>query len=145
MKKLTVSNTKPSIGINALRALCVNKVAALLATVAALFLFGDTLLPLFGHILHILVELIESAAEHLLVHLFHLSKRQAELVVFYSGLLIALKLLWIYSRKAYFNSLRVYTSFQARQRARLRLAESAVWFRVILTLGTLGTTVFLFT
>ena len=63
------------------------------------FLFGDTLLSLLGHGLmvlghsvHFLFEVFESITGHFLEWVFHLSKRTAEIIIFWSSLAIAIGL-----------------------------------------------------
>ncbi|MCX7097990.1 MAG: hypothetical protein NTV43_08835 [Methylococcales bacterium] len=57
-------------------------------------LFADSLLPLIGHGLHMLNEVLESIAVHFLEHVFHLHKRQADLIVFWCSFIAAAYLLW---------------------------------------------------
>lgn len=54
------------------------KSVALLATVAVFVLFWDSLLPTIGHVLHLLIEVVELPLEHLLEWAFHVSPRQAQ-------------------------------------------------------------------
>jgi hypothetical protein len=72
------------------------------------FLLGDTLLSLLGyslialgHALHVLFEVFESIAGHFLEWAFHLSKRSAEIIIFWSSLAIALCLSRYLMRKAH--------------------------------------------
>lgn len=50
----------------------------LLAAIALLALFWDSLLPNMGHLLHLLIEVVELPLEHLLEWAFHVSPRQAQ-------------------------------------------------------------------
>ncbi len=54
-----------------------NKTLGVVVTLILLFLYSDILLPLLGHMLHVLIEVIDSALEHFLESAFHLSKRQS--------------------------------------------------------------------
>ncbi|MDI1276967.1 hypothetical protein [Methylobacter sp.] len=116
--------------------------------VVALFisvLFGDTLLPLLGHVLHVLIEVVESVLEHLLEAAFGLSARQAQVILFYSALLIMLYLAWRLSRKAYFTALRVVATAQERGRAIANSAKAVAWFRTMVMIGAPGASLYLFT
>jgi hypothetical protein len=64
-----------------------------------LLLFGDSLLPIIGHFLHVLLEVFESALEHLL---------EAAFGVIYSWLFITIYLIWQLLRKTYFTMLGLY-------------------------------------
>ncbi|MCX7088053.1 MAG: hypothetical protein NTV00_08385 [Methylococcales bacterium] len=55
-----------------------------------LAMFGHGLLVVLGHLLHLLIEIIESMVEHLLEWLFNLSPRQAEMITFWLGFAILL-------------------------------------------------------
>lgn len=50
----------------------------LFAAIALLALFWDSLLPNMGHLLHLLIEVVELPLEHLLEWAFHVSPRQAQ-------------------------------------------------------------------
>jgi hypothetical protein len=72
------------------------------------FLLGDTLLSLLGyslialgHALHVLFEVFESIAGHFLEWAFHLSKRSAEIIIYWNSLAIALCSSWYLMRKAH--------------------------------------------
>ncbi|MDO9139042.1 MAG: hypothetical protein Q7U38_01765 [Methylobacter sp.] len=116
--------------------------------IPTLFLFGDTLLSLLGHgliALHILFEIFESITGHFLEWAFHLSKRTAEIIIFWSSLGVAIGLMGHLMRKAHIVARRAVTSVQER---RLALAESskiAVWIRIALIISSLSATLFLFT
>ncbi len=77
-----------------------------------LVLFGDTLIPAVFHVLHILWEMIESVFEHFLETTFHLTPRQAEIIVAWMGILtitgFGLKLLY----HAYYWSIILFTKLQ---------------------------------
>lgn len=49
-----------------------------LAASLMLALFWDSLLPIMGHLLHLLIEVVELPLEHLLEWAFHVSPRQAQ-------------------------------------------------------------------
>ena len=120
------------------------KTAVLVTALFILFLFGDTLLPLLGHVLHVLIEVIESVLEHFLESAFHVSPRQAQIILFYSGLALAIYLSWYLLRKAYFTALSVYATAQERRRAIANSAKAATWFRIMAMAGALGMTLYLF-
>lgn len=121
------------------------KTAGLVAALLVLILFGDALLPLLGHVLHVLIEVIESVLEHFLESVFDLSPRQAQVTLFYGGLAIAITLSWRLMRKVHSTALRVYATAQERRRAIANSAKAAAWFRTMVMVGALGTTLYLFT
>lgn len=49
-----------------------------LGALLLLALFWDSLLPIMGHLLHLLIEVVELPLEHLLEWAFHVSPRQAQ-------------------------------------------------------------------
>ena len=125
---------------------------SLVLGIPILFLFGDTLLSLLGHgvialghALHLLFEVFESIAGHFLEWVFHLSKRTAEIIIFWSSLTLAVCLSWYLMRKAHRAALQAVTTVQER---RLALAESAkitLWIRIALIISSTSATLYLFT
>jgi hypothetical protein len=77
--------SKPIIELRALmRAYpCLSGLAIVLPT---LILVGDAVLPTLGHVLHLLIEVIEVPLEHVLEHVFHLTPRQAQGVLAWTAL-----------------------------------------------------------
>jgi hypothetical protein len=120
------------------------KTVVLVTALFIFFLFGDTLLPLLGHFLHVLIEVIESVLEHFLESAFHVSPRQAQIILFYSGLALAIYLSWYLLRKAYSTALSVYATAQEHRRAIANSAKAATWFRIMAMAGALGMTLYLF-
>lgn len=51
-----------------------------------LILVGDAVLPTLGHVLHLLIEVVEVPLENLLEHLFHLTPRQSQGVLAWTAL-----------------------------------------------------------
>ena len=51
---------------------------AVLAAALLFALFWDSLLPIVGHLAHLLIEVVELPLEHLLEWAFHVSPRQAQ-------------------------------------------------------------------
>jgi len=137
--------TRFSAHLNAVWQRTDKKTVGLVAALFTLILFGDTLLPLLGHVLHVLIEVIESALEHFLESAFHVSPRQAQIILFYSGLAIAIYLSWYLWRIAHSTALRAYSIAQERRRAIANSAKAANWFRIMAMVGALGTTLYLFT
>jgi hypothetical protein len=120
--------------------------------IPTLFLFGDTLLSLLGHGLtvlghglHLLFEVFESIAGHFLEGAFHLSKRAAEIIIFWSSLTIATGLSWYLSHKARSAARRAYTTVQERRRALAESSKIMTWIRFALIISSLSATLFLFT
>jgi hypothetical protein len=120
--------------------------------IPTLVLFGDTLLSLFGHALtvlghslHLLFELFESITGHILEEAFHLHKRTAEIIFFWSSMAVAIGLSWYLSRKAHIAALRAVTT--ARER-RIELEESSkiiIGIRIALIISSLSATLYFFT
>jgi len=121
------------------------KAVGLVAAVFVLILFGDSLLPLLGHFLHVLIEVFESALEHLLEAAFGLSPRQAQVVLFYSWLLITIYLTWQLLRKAYFTVLGLYETAMMRWQAWVESPRIVKWFRGMIMLSVFSASVYLFT
>jgi hypothetical protein len=120
------------------------KTAGIVLASLALILFGDTLLPLIGHGLHVMIEVIELTLEHFLEWAFDLSPRQAQVAIAWSGLALALYLTVILLRKAYRAARRAFFAAQARWRALTASAEATVWFRTALVTGVLSVALYLF-
>ncbi len=120
--------------------------------IPTLILFGDTLLSLLGHGLtalghglHLLFQVFELIAGHFLEEAFHLSKKAAEIIIFWSSLGVAIGLSWYLSRKAHSAARRAVTTVQER---RLALAESSkimIWIRFALIISSLSATLYFFT
>ncbi len=110
-----------------------------------LLLFGDSLLPIIGHLFHVLIEVAESAIEHLLEAVFGLSPRQAQMVLFYSWLLITIYLTWQLLRKAYFAVLDLYAAAMTRWQAWVESPKMVAWFRGMMMLSVFSASVYLFT
>jgi len=116
------------------------------------FLFGDTLLSLLGHGLmvlghsvHFLFEVFESITGHFLEWVFHLSKRTAEIIIFWSSLAIAIGLTWNLMRKAHSAALRVVTTVQERRLALAEASQITTWIRISLIISSLSATLYFFT
>jgi hypothetical protein len=120
--------------------------------IPTLFLFGDILLSLLGHALavlghslHLLFELFESITGHILEEAFHLHKRTAEIIFFWSSMAVAIGLSWFLSRKVHIAARRVVTT--ARER-RIELEESSIiiiGIRIALIISSLSATLYFFT
>lgn len=145
MKKFELLMTWLTTQVSALYRFIGSVTVGIMLGIPTLFLFGDTLLPLLGHVLHVLIEVIESVLEHFLESVFDLSPRQAQVILFYSGLAIAIYLSWYLTRKAHSAALRVYATAQERWRAIASSVKAAAWFRIMVMVGALGTTLYLFT
>lgn len=113
------------------------KTLAFLLASVILINFGDLLLPLLGQGLHLLIEVVEAALEHLLEHAFGLKPRQAQFVLAYSALILSAVLIIKLAYKAYQAYLRAY---EAAQKA----WQQTPWFSVAISLGIVTTVLFLF-
>ena len=120
---------------------CQNKkMVSLAAILCVLLLFGDTLLPLIGHSLHVLLEVVEALLEHFLESTFDLSSRQAQIILFYSAFATIACLSWYLARKAYFSAKEAY----AVARVQWPLIKASPWFKTLLMFGAIGTTFYIF-
>jgi hypothetical protein len=120
--------------------------------IPTLFLFGDALLTLLGHGLavlghglHLLFEIFEAIAGHFLEWAFHLSKKAAEIIIFWSSLGIAIGLSWHLSRQAHSAARRAVTTIQERQLALAESSKIMIWIRFTLIISSLSATLYLFT
>jgi len=112
------------------------------AGLAVLALFWDSLLPALGHGLHLLVEVVELALEHLLEKLFGLTPRQAQTVLAWSALgLFLYGAAWAL-RKAYAAALAAF--LVCKERVAAFMAGDAAWFKLALAAGAVGATLYLF-
>lgn len=145
MKKFELLGTWLAAYASALRQRVGDKTVGVVVALTTLILFGDTLLPLLGHVLHVLIEVIDSTLEHFLESAFHVSKRQSQIILFYSELAITIYLSWYLSRKVYFTALHAYSTAQERWSEIASSAKAAAWFRTMVMVGALGTTLYLFT
>lgn len=68
------SDTKPSTEYSTVP----SQRFVVLAALVLLALFWDSLLPILGHLAHLLIEVVELPLEHLLEWAFHVSPRQAQ-------------------------------------------------------------------
>lgn len=116
------------------------KTAGLAAATLALILFGDSLLPVFGHGLYLLLEVMEQGSEDLLEYAFGLSTRQAQIVLVWGGLPILLFLLWRWLRKPYAALKARWTAFLAWVNSDWSRDE---WLRITSFIGVLGLILFL--
>lgn len=113
-----------------------------LAGLAVLLVFWDSLLPLLGEGLHLLVEVVEVALEHLLEKLFHLTPRQAQTILAWSALGLCLYgIAWL-SRKVYALALAAFLALKACWAA--FMADEAAWLKLAVALGALGAALYVF-
>lgn len=104
-----------------------------------LVLFGDSLLHLVGHFLHILLEVVESMLEHFLEAAFGLTARQAQVILFYGFVMTIAYLTWIALRKAYMTTLHLIATFQAYWQS----SRAKTVVKTVMVFGALGTTLYL--
>jgi hypothetical protein len=121
-------------------------------TVPIVFLFGDTLLDLLGHglmalghALHLIFELFEAITGHILEEAFHLHKRTAEIIFFWSSLAVAIGLSWYLMRKAHRAALQAVTTVQEQRRALAEASKITLWIRIALIISSTSATLYLFT
>jgi len=105
------------------------------AALAVLILFGDALLPLLGHGLYLLVEVIEQGSEDLLEWAFGLSTRQSQVLIVWGGLPLACVWGWRLLRKPL-------AAVKARWIALLTWAtgdwSAEDWFRIMALIAVLS-------
>lgn len=152
MKKFALLITWLTAHASALNRFLGSVTVSIILGIPTLFLFGDTLLSLLGHALtvlghglHLLFELFESITGHILEEAFHLHKRTAEIIFFWSSMAVAIGLSWVLSRKVHIAARRVVTT--ARER-RIELEESSIiliGIRIALIISSLSATLYFFT
>jgi hypothetical protein len=125
---------------------------SLVLGIPIVFLFGDTLLDLLGHALmaighalHLVFELFEAITGHILEEAFHLHKRTAEIIFFWSSLTVAIGLSWHLMRKAHKAALRVATTVQEQRQALAEASKITAWIRISLIISSLSATLYFFT
>ena len=125
---------------------------SLVLGIPIVFLFGDTLLDLLGHglmalghALHLIFELFEAITGHILEEAFHLHKRTAEIIFFWSSLAVAIGLSWYLMRKAHRAALQAVTTVQEQRRALAEASKITAWIRVSLIISSLSATLYFFT
>ncbi|WP_139557035.1 hypothetical protein [Methylotetracoccus oryzae] len=115
--------------------------------VPTLILVGDAVLPTLGHVLHLLIEVVEVPLEHLLEHLLHLSPRQAQGVLAWTALagLIYLLIRFVQktiaeTRRATAATTEAFRSLKGNLGPTLRERPAAT---LTLTVGLLGAIAFM--
>lgn len=121
-----------------LRRVAANKTLVYAAALIFLILSGDTLWPLLGHMLHVLIDVAHLAFEYFMELAFGLSKRQSQVIFFYSELFVGITLSWHLLRKAYVAALRTYADIKANWLSKAGAAKFAIVIRVMLLLGSLS-------
>ncbi|NOV28917.1 hypothetical protein [Methylomonas sp. ZR1] len=130
--------------INTGRWLFENKPAMAILTLIFLYKFGDTLLPFLWHILHLAIEVVEMLFEHFLEHVFGVTPRQAEFIVFWTGLTLLGTVVWRLSYKAYLVIVRACEAAWQNWCEKAGPAKLLATLKVTLLLGILGKTMLLF-
>jgi hypothetical protein len=122
---------------------------SIILSIPILVLFGDTLLSLLGHglaalghSLHLLFEVFESITGHILEEAFHLDKRTAEIIFFWSSLGGAIGLSWYLSRKAHIAALRAVTTARERRIEMDELSKIIAGIRIALIISSLSATLY---
>jgi hypothetical protein len=118
------------------------KAIGLIAASAILLVFGDTLVPMLGHGLYLLIEVLEQALEDILEAAFGLSKRQSQIVLFWTGLPSMAYLFLYLVRKLCFAARTRWDAIMDSARA---VWINDAWIQVIVMLGGLGTVFYLIT
>jgi hypothetical protein len=118
------------------------KAIGLIAASAILLVFGDTLVSMLGHGLYLLIEVLEQALEDILEAAFGLSKRQSQIVLFWTGLPSMAYLFLYLVRKLCFAARTRWDAIMDSARA---VWINDAWIQVIVMLGGLGTVFYLIT
>jgi hypothetical protein len=121
------------------------KFVRIAAALTIAVMFGDMLLPVLAHSLHVLNELIDIALEHTLEWLFHTSKRQAQFIVFYGKLILVLSLSWVALRVFYYRSCQTCAKLQNEWRMKTSKSKFIACFRTMLMIVALCSTLSMFT
>jgi hypothetical protein len=118
------------------------KAIGLIAVSAILLVFGDTSVSMLGHGLYLLIEVLEQALEDILEAAFGLSKRQSQIVLFWTGLPSMAYLFLYLVRKLCFAARTRWDAIMDSARA---VWINDAWIQVIVMLGGLGTVFYLIT
>ena len=152
MKKVELLITWLTPHVSALYHFLGGITVSLVLGIPIVFLFGDTLLSLLGHALtvlghglHFLFEVFESITGHILEKAFHLHKRTAEIIFFWSSLGVAIGLSWHLMHKAHKAALRVVTTVQEQRQALAEASKITAWIRISLIISSLSATLYFFT
>lgn len=121
-----------------------NKPTMLAVSALVLLLFGDTLLPFFWHIIHVFIEVIELMFEHFLEHVFGVTPRQAEFIVFWTGITAIGIIVWRLSAKVYVVIAQACETAWQGWCAKAGPTKLMAAFKVTFLLGVLGKTMLLF-
>lgn len=121
-----------------------NKPAMAVFSALILVLFGDSLLPFFWHLLHLVIEVIEMMAEHFLEHVFGVTPRQAEFIVFWTGMTSLGIVVWRISYKAYLLIMQACEAAWQNWCAKAGPAKLVATLKLTLLLSILGKTMLLF-
>lgn len=105
-------------------------------------LFGDSLLLFVGHLLHIGLEFTSSVLEHIFQTYFNLSKRYAQIAVFYVEFVIGVYLTWRLSLIACRKCKEMFMNVQCCLKEYL---QETGWLRISLIMMALGSSMFLLT
>ncbi len=124
--------------------LFVNKPAMAVLTLVLLIKFGDTLLPFLWHLLHLAIEVVEMLFEHFLEHVFGVTPRQAEFIVFWTGLTSLVIVAWRLAYKAYLAILHACDTAWQSWCAKAGPAKLLTTLKLTLLLTVLGKTMLLF-
>jgi hypothetical protein len=116
------------------------KTVCVLILLGSFFLFSDSLLPIIGHFLHILIEVVESILEHFLEATFGMTERQAQITLFYSAVIILAYIGYYLACQAYFAMCELI----AVAKVQWRLFKKTPLFKTLLVFFAIGTTFYLF-
>lgn len=86
--------------------------------VAILFFFGDSLLPMFGHLLVLIWHIAEATIEHLLDKWFGIRHWHADFISFWTCTLIASFIGWRLTRKCCTYSKKFYQTCKCKWQAK---------------------------
>lgn len=117
-----------------IRTICV------LILLGSFFLFSDSLLPIIGHFLHILIEVVESILEHFLEASFGMTERQAQITLFYSAITILAYIAYYLAYQAYFAMCELI----AAAKVQWRIFKNTPLFKALLVFFAIGTTFYIF-
>ncbi len=120
----------------------IRKYFIVLAIFLLITLFWDSLLLFLVHLLHVAFEFIASILEHGLQIAFNLTERQAQIMLFYIGLVMGSLFAWRISKKAYRKG-KVVCS-QAKCRAKQAVQE-ANWLKLLFVSTIIGSSLLAFT
>ena len=128
--------------VSELKSFNYHKYYLILGGLLVMSLFGDSLLLFFGHSLHVFFEIITSLLEQGLQTAFDITERQAQIAVFYFGLITGSCITW----RILVKTCRKCRALCKQANCRMKqVVDEANWLKIMFLFTALGTSVLIFT